>query len=172
MFSFSQWLYSRGIFLNRWMSQSIVASQSQTQHRCTAVELRFISRETLLCDRLCLSVWHTQGDVVNARSILALAFQANPNSEDIWLAAVKLESENNEYERARRLLHRARASAPTARVSHVYSSFHVQLTTHITVVFVVIVLRLAGGLNGRRFKIATRDGNSKGVMSHFSVRQR
>jgi len=58
----------------------------------------------------------TQGDVVNARSILALAFQANPNSEDIWLAAVKLESENNEYERARRLLHRARASAPTARV--------------------------------------------------------
>ena len=59
-----------------------------------------------------------QGDVVNARSILALAFQANPNSEDIWLAAVKLESENNEYERARRLLHRARASAPTARVRH------------------------------------------------------
>jgi len=59
-----------------------------------------------------------QGDVVNARHILALAFQANPNSEDIWLAAVKLESENNEYERARRLLLRARASAPTARVSH------------------------------------------------------
>ena len=57
-----------------------------------------------------------QGDVPAARSILALAFQANPNSEEIWLAAVKLESENNEYERARRLLARARASAPTARV--------------------------------------------------------
>ena len=52
-----------------------------------------------------------------ARSILSLAFQANPNSEEIWLAAVKLESENNEYERARRLLAKARASAPTARVS-------------------------------------------------------
>lgn len=46
-----------------------------------------------------------------------LAFQANPNSEEIWLAAVKLESENNEYERARRLLAKARSSAPTARVS-------------------------------------------------------
>ncbi|GFS30001.1 pre-mRNA-processing factor 6 [Trichonephila inaurata madagascariensis] len=56
------------------------------------------------------------GDVPAARSILSLAFQANPNSEEIWLAAVKLESENNEYERARRLLAKARASAPTARV--------------------------------------------------------
>uniref|UniRef100_A0A3P8SHU2 Pre-mRNA-processing factor 6 n=1 Tax=Amphiprion percula TaxID=161767 RepID=A0A3P8SHU2_AMPPE len=55
-------------------------------------------------------------DVPAARSILALAFQANPNSEEIWLAAVKLESENNEYERARRLLAKARSSAPTARV--------------------------------------------------------
>ncbi|XP_032112839.1 uncharacterized protein C20orf204 homolog isoform X2 [Sapajus apella] len=56
------------------------------------------------------------GDVPAARSILALAFQANPNSEEIWLAAVKLESENDEYERARRLLAKARSSAPTARV--------------------------------------------------------
>ena len=62
---------------------------------------------------------------MNARSILALAFKANPNSEDIWLAAVKLESENNEYERARRLLHRARASAPTARVRTSCLSFDV-----------------------------------------------
>lgn len=46
-----------------------------------------------------------------------LTLQANPNSEEIWLAAVKLESENNEYERARRLLAKARSSAPTARVS-------------------------------------------------------
>ena len=52
-----------------------------------------------------------QNGVPAARSILALAFQANPNSEEIWLAAVKLESENNEFERARRLLQKARASA-------------------------------------------------------------
>jgi pre-mRNA-processing factor 6 len=51
-----------------------------------------------------------------ARGILSYAFQANPNSEEIWLAAVKLESENSEYERARRLLAKARASAPTPRV--------------------------------------------------------
>ena len=57
-----------------------------------------------------------QGDVPAARSILAMAFQANPNSEEIWLAAIKLESENNEFERARRLLARARSNAPTARV--------------------------------------------------------
>lgn len=48
------------------------------------------------------------GDVPAARGILSLAFQANPNSEEIWLAAVKLESENKEYERARRLLAKAR----------------------------------------------------------------
>lgn len=48
------------------------------------------------------------GDVPAARGILSLAFQANPNSEEIWLAAVKLESENHEYERARRLLAKAR----------------------------------------------------------------
>lgn len=66
-----------------------------------------------------------QGDVPAARSILAMAFQANPNSEEIWLAAIKLESENNEFERARRLLARARSNAPTARVSrllHAYNS--------------------------------------------------
>jgi pre-mRNA-processing factor 6 len=48
--------------------------------------------------------------------LIKFFFQANPNSEEIWLAAIKLESENNEYERARRLLERARNSAPTARV--------------------------------------------------------
>ena len=61
-----------------------------------------------------------QGDVKGARGILSLAFQANPNSEEIWLAAIKLESENNEYERARALLKRARNSAPTARVNTLY----------------------------------------------------
>jgi pre-mRNA-processing factor 6 len=47
---------------------------------------------------------------------LSLAFQANRNSEEIWLAAVKLESENWEYERARKLLAKPRNSAPTPRV--------------------------------------------------------
>ena len=53
---------------------------------------------------------------VQARQILARAFDSNPNSEQVWMAAVKLESENNEYERARALLKKARDSAPTSRV--------------------------------------------------------
>lgn len=55
--------------------------------------------------------------VLSLSDAAAFVLQANPNSEEIWLAAVKLESENNEYERARRLLAKARSSAPTARVS-------------------------------------------------------
>jgi len=38
------------------------------------------------------------------------------DSDQIWLAAVKLESENKEYERARKLLNRARERAGTQRV--------------------------------------------------------
>jgi pre-mRNA-processing factor 6 len=41
------------------------------------------------------------GDVNGARQVLANAFSQNPMSEEIWLAAVKLEYENNETERAR-----------------------------------------------------------------------
>ena len=53
-----------------------------------------------------------------------LSYEANPNSEEIWLAAIKLESENNEFTRARRLLARARENAPTSR-SSVLSINHV-----------------------------------------------
>jgi pre-mRNA-processing factor 6 len=42
--------------------------------------------------------------------------QANPDSEDIWLAAAKLEWENDEYDRARILLQKACARAPSAKV--------------------------------------------------------
>ncbi|XP_044001814.1 pre-mRNA-processing factor 6-like [Aphidius gifuensis] len=55
-------------------------------------------------------------EVDAARDILLLALKENAYSEEIWLAAVKLESENSEYERARQLLKNARESAPTARV--------------------------------------------------------
>jgi pre-mRNA-processing factor 6 len=57
-----------------------------------------------------------QGDVEGARAILIEAFKANQDSEQIWLAAVKLESENNELDRARELLKRARAAADTERI--------------------------------------------------------
>jgi predicted Zn-dependent protease len=45
-----------------------------------------------------------RGDVAGARSLLQQAFKENPASEQIWLAAIKLEWENNEFERARYLL--------------------------------------------------------------------
>jgi pre-mRNA-processing factor 6 len=57
------------------------------------------------------------GDVSGARSVLSAAFRANTNSEQIWLAAVKLENENGEVERARVLLQKAREQANTPRVS-------------------------------------------------------
>lgn len=51
-----------------------------------------------------------------ARQILERAFAANQDSEEIWLAAVKLESSNNEPERARLLLQNARKNVSTRRI--------------------------------------------------------
>ena len=59
--------------------------------------------------------WVSQ-DVPGARNVLDRAFEHNPNNEDIWLAAVKLEAENGEQERARFLMDSARKQAGTDRV--------------------------------------------------------
>jgi pre-mRNA-processing factor 6 len=56
------------------------------------------------------------GDVPAARNILAITFKVNPNSEDIWLATVKLESEKEELERPGKLLSNAPSSAATPRL--------------------------------------------------------
>ncbi|KAK3325163.1 PRP1 splicing factor, N-terminal-domain-containing protein [Apodospora peruviana] len=56
------------------------------------------------------------GDTDEARRVLARAFNQNPNNEDIWLAAVKLEADAGQNEQARNLLLTARESAPTDRV--------------------------------------------------------
>jgi len=50
------------------------------------------------------------GDIALARDTLANAFNANADSENIFLAAFKLEFENDELERARFILDKARAS--------------------------------------------------------------
>lgn len=55
-------------------------------------------------------------DVPGARAILGRAFAANPESEGIWLAAIKLEAENDQIEAARQLMSRARDVAGTERV--------------------------------------------------------
>mmetsp|Transcript_23097 Transcript_23097/g.56930 ORF Transcript_23097/g.56930 Transcript_23097/m.56930 type:complete len:966 (-) Transcript_23097:92-2989(-) len=56
------------------------------------------------------------GDLVGARTILGEAFKINPDNEEIWLAAVKLENENSETQRARTLLEKARVQAGTERI--------------------------------------------------------
>ena len=58
------------------------------------------------------------GDVPAAREVLERAFVANSESEQIWLAAVKLEAENGERDVAKELLVRARTVADTERVSY------------------------------------------------------
>jgi predicted Zn-dependent protease len=55
--------------------------------------------------------------VPGARAVLAEAFAANPDSEDVWLAAFKLEFENDEPQRARALLAKVRALAPADNVA-------------------------------------------------------
>jgi tetratricopeptide (TPR) repeat protein len=56
------------------------------------------------------------GDVDGARAILSRAFEANPDSEGIWLAATKLEAENGQIEAAKQLMQRAREVSGTERV--------------------------------------------------------
>ena len=55
-----------------------------------------------------LGVWYAEAGwsrtLVVLAQVLSDAFAANPDSEEIWLAAVKLEKENREPERARLLL--------------------------------------------------------------------
>lgn len=58
----------------------------------------------------------TSGSVEGARQILTQAFAANTDSEDIWIAAVKLEVETKEFARARGLLAKARQRAGTDRI--------------------------------------------------------
>lgn len=61
--------------------------------------------------------WQSNNDVDGARKILGDAFEANPESEQVWLAAVKLESENGQIEAAKQLMKRARDVAGTERVA-------------------------------------------------------
>ena len=56
------------------------------------------------------------GDVTAARAILQEAHASIPNSEEIWLAASKLEFENQEPEKARMLLAKARDRGATESV--------------------------------------------------------
>ncbi len=56
------------------------------------------------------------GDTKGARQILAEANKTIADSEAIWLAAVKLERETNNFERARLILQKGRELAPSAKI--------------------------------------------------------
>lgn len=67
---------------------------------------------------MCAKEQWLAGDVRRAREVLERAHSQNPDSEEVVLAAFKLEFENNEPERARALAQRAKETlaAPSARV--------------------------------------------------------
>ncbi len=56
------------------------------------------------------------GDVAGAKDILSKAFDENPESESIWLAAAKLAAETGQMEAAMQVLDKARKEADTDRV--------------------------------------------------------
>lgn len=60
--------------------------------------------------------WQGDGDIPAAREILSRAFDHNMGSEEISLAAAKLESENGEKDAARKLLEISRQEVNSARV--------------------------------------------------------
>lgn len=60
--------------------------------------------------------WRTENDINGAREILLKAFASNPENEQIWLAAVKLEAETKEYDAARKLLRMAQKKCSTPKV--------------------------------------------------------
>lgn len=71
------------------------------------------------------------GDLEGARSTLEAAFDANPESEQIWLAAFKFEAQNGQWTVARQLLEKARSIANTERVRCLPSSSSCQPTAQL-----------------------------------------
>lgn len=83
------------------------------------------------------------GEINEARLVLARAFKQNPDNEDIWLAAVKLEADNSNINEARTLLTEARQLAPTDRVWMRSVAFERQLGNNEAAIDLVIeALRL------------------------------
>ena len=67
-------------------------------------------------EALWLRLARLSDDLNDARRVLASAFNQNPNSENIYLQAIKLESDHHQIDQARELLQTARTDAGTDRV--------------------------------------------------------
>jgi pre-mRNA-processing factor 6 len=87
--------------------ENIMKTLSESVKHCKKSETLWL--------RYAKETWE-MGDIDGARKILSQAFEENPDNEEIWLTAVKLEQDNELYQRARTLLEKARSSAGTARV--------------------------------------------------------
>lgn len=91
------------------------AAQLEMQHGTPAQVEALLKRAVQYCPQaevLWLMAakhkWRVECDVDGSRRILEEAFRANPDSEEIWLAAFKLEFENDEASRAALILSKAR----------------------------------------------------------------
>ncbi|CAH7689019.1 PRP1 splicing factor, N-terminal-domain-containing protein [Phakopsora pachyrhizi] len=99
------------------------AADLEKSHGTSASLLKILERAVNCCPHseilwlmAAKEAWQTNNDVDGARKILGDAFEANPESEQVWLAAVKLESENGQIEAAKQLMKRARDVAGTERI--------------------------------------------------------
>ncbi|KAG9510944.1 Pre-mRNA-processing factor 6, partial [Fragariocoptes setiger] len=97
-----------------WLPYVKFEEQQQAEDKLSAVLSRAVEkclRSETLWLRFADLDWTRNVDLTRER--LSCAFAANPNSERIWLAAAKLESENGFHDRARALLAKARREALT-----------------------------------------------------------
>eukprot|EP01129_Flabellula_baltica_P014603 TRINITY_DN7031_c0_g1_i1.p1 TRINITY_DN7031_c0_g1~~TRINITY_DN7031_c0_g1_i1.p1 ORF type:complete len:938 (-),score=246.41 TRINITY_DN7031_c0_g1_i1:65-2878(-) len=102
-------VWSRLINLERHYGthEDTMVALAESVHYCKQSEKLWL--------RFAMETWEA-GDFGEARKILKQAFKENPDNEEIWLTAVKLESENKEYDYARNFLEQARENAGTARI--------------------------------------------------------
>jgi pre-mRNA-processing factor 6 len=75
-----------------------------------------------------------RGDVRAAREVLERTFVSNSESEQIWLAAVKLEAENGELAVPRELLVRAETVADTERAIPTFLLLSMSTGNHFVVI--------------------------------------
>ncbi|KAH0538116.1 hypothetical protein FGG08_005278 [Glutinoglossum americanum] len=113
--------YALRVFINK-KSTWLAAADLEKVHGTKEALWQLLEKAVEACPQsevlwmmLAKEKWQA-GEIDNARIVLGKAFNQNPNNEDIWLAAVKLEAENNQPEQARELLATARREAGTDRV--------------------------------------------------------
>jgi len=109
------------VFLTKksiWIKAAQLEKSHGTRESLCALLKKAINynpRAEVLCLMAAKEKW-LAGNVPDGRAIRQEAYVAIPNSEEIWLAAFKLEFENNEPERARMLLAKTRERGGTERV--------------------------------------------------------